>query len=53
MFLLNNQIINAAETQRAEEEAYAEICKDYFEELYDKWRSNSNVEINQALWDAM
>lgn len=52
IFYCKNRI-NAAETQRAEEEAYAEICKDYFEELYDKWRSNSNVEINQALWDAM
>ena len=45
--------INAAETQRAEEEAFAKICKEYFEELYKKWRANSKVEINEALWDAM
>ncbi|MBO7631416.1 MAG: hypothetical protein J6S78_03705 [Lachnospiraceae bacterium] len=45
--------INEAETQRAEEEAFARICKEYFEELYKKWRANSKVEINEALWDAM
>ncbi len=45
--------INTAETQRAEEEAYAKICKEYFEELYKEWRSKTKVEINEALWEAM
>ena len=45
--------INEAETQKAEEEAFAKICKEYFQELYEKWRSDTKVEINEALWNAM
>lgn len=52
IFCCKNKV-NVAETQRAEEEAFAKICKEYFQDLYDKWRANSKVEINEALWDAM
>lgn len=52
IFYCKNRI-NAAETQRAEEEAFAAICKEYFENLYEKWRADTKVEINEALWEAM
>ncbi|MCQ2423013.1 MAG: peptidyl-prolyl cis-trans isomerase [Lachnospiraceae bacterium] len=52
IFYCKNKI-NAAETQKAEEEEYARICKEYFDELYDKWRANAKVDINNALWNAM
>lgn len=52
IFCCKNRV-NAAETQRAEEEAYAQICKEYFKELYEEWRSKSRVEVNEALWEAM
>ena len=45
--------VNEAETQRAEEEAYSKICKEKFEELYEGWRKDAKIEINEALWDAM
>jgi parvulin-like peptidyl-prolyl isomerase len=45
--------VNEAETQRAGEEAYSKICKEKFEELYEGWRKDAKIEINEALWDAM
>ena len=52
IFYCKNRI-NAAETQKAEEEAYAETCKEYFREYYENARQKAKVEINEALWDAM
>lgn len=48
-----SKAVNEAETQRAEEEAYSQICKEKFEELYEGWRKDAKIEINEALWDAM
>ena len=42
-----------AATQAAEEEKIDELSRAYFESLYEKWKVNIPVEVNQALWDAM
>ncbi len=40
-------------SQEAEEALIAEQSKEYFEELYKQWEENINIEVNEALWNAM
>lgn len=42
-----------AATQEAEEAKIAELSHAYFESLYEKWKANVKIEVNEALWDAM
>ncbi|MBR6020601.1 MAG: hypothetical protein IK055_10340 [Lachnospiraceae bacterium] len=42
-----------AATQIAEEEKIAELSRAYFDSLYEKWKINVKIEINEALWEAM
>lgn len=42
-----------AATQAAEEARIEELSRAYFNALYDKWKANVKIELNQALWDAM
>ena len=42
-----------AATQAAEEARIEELSRAYFDSLYEKWKANIKVEVNEALWDAM
>ncbi len=42
-----------AATQAAEEAKIAELSRIYFDGLYEKWKENIPIEINEALWEAM
>ena len=44
---------NELATVEAEEKKILELSKQYFDNLYKKWRANIDVQINTALWDAM
>lgn len=44
---------NELATQITEEELINKLSREYFESLYQTWRANISVEINEALWDAM
>ena len=42
-----------AATQAAEEARIDEVSRAYFESLYEKWKVNIPIEVNEALWEAM
>ena len=42
-----------AATQQAEEAKIEELSRAYFDSLYEKWKVNIPVEVNEALWEAM
>lgn len=44
---------NELATQVAEEALISKLSQEYFEGLYETWKKNISIEINEALWAAM